>query len=402
MVAGAPSIPANPTRRVALGGCCAIHALQDGFIATMYVLLPLLAQTFGLGYAQVGAIRALHASALSLLEIPSGILAERCGERPLLVMGMFLGGSGYLLLSMADGVVAIGACLFIAGVGGAFQHALSSSVISHSFEGSAPRGALGTYNSAGDVGKLAFTGMFSLALAVGLTWQQVVTGYGALGVLAALTVLALFTRHGVGSRRDTASTTTRRAAGWGIRSRGAFATLMIIVFLDISVQTGFLTFLAFLMLDKAVPTGLASFAVVLTLTGGIFGKFGCGFLADRLGIRRSLAIVEIACALAIVAVALAPALLAFALLPLLGVVLQGSSSITYATVADLVDKDRHSRAFAMAYTVSALAAIAAPVLFGAIADGFGLTATMLTMALVVLAPVPLSAGLRLREAHARA
>ena len=189
MASEVQSIPVTPARRVALAGCCAVHALQDGFIATMYVLLPLLAETFGLSYAQVGAIRALHASALSVLEIPSGILAERLGERPLMVMGMFLGGTGYLLLSMADGIVGIGACLFVAGVGGAFQHALSSSVISRSFAGTAPRSALGTYNSAGDVGKLAFTGLFSLSLAFGLSWQQVVTGYGLLGQLNGLVMI---------------------------------------------------------------------------------------------------------------------------------------------------------------------------------------------------------------------
>lgn len=389
----AETSPDRGARRVALGGCCAIHVLQDGLIATMYVLLPLLAQTFGLGYAQVGMIRALHASAMAMLEIPSGVLAERVGERPLLVLGLFLGGVGYLCLSIAGGISGIAFSLFVAGVGGAFQHALCSSVISKSFAGSAPRSALGTYNSAGDVGKLAFTGLFSLAIAVGLSWQQIVSGYGALAVLAAVAVLALFTRHGVGHRHAPPITDGPRASGWGIRNRNAFITLIVIVFLDIGVQSGFLTFLAFVMLEKQVPAGLASFAVVLTLSGGIFGKFGCGFLADRLGIRSSLIIVELACAVAIVAVALAPTLIAFALLPVLGVVLQGSSSITYATVADLVDRKRHSRAFAVAYTVAGLASISAPVAFGAIADRFGLTTTLLAMAVVVLVPIPLSSAL---------
>ena len=88
---------------VNLSGCSAAFVSPDGLIATMYVLLPVVAQTFGLGYAQVGVLRAVHAGAMSLLELPSGMLAERVGERPLLVLGLLLSGIGYLCLAAADG-----------------------------------------------------------------------------------------------------------------------------------------------------------------------------------------------------------------------------------------------------------------------------------------------------------
>ena len=46
----------NPKQ--ALTTCCAAHTLHDGLSDLTYVLLPLLAQTFGLTLAQVGMIRA--------------------------------------------------------------------------------------------------------------------------------------------------------------------------------------------------------------------------------------------------------------------------------------------------------------------------------------------------------
>ena len=148
------------------------------------------------------------------------------------------------------------------------------------------------------------------------------------------------------------------------------------------------------MLEKQVPASLAAFAVVLTLAGGIFGKFGCGYLAERIGVRRSLAIVECLSAAGIIAILLSPTLLAYVLLPVLGLALQGSSSITYATVSDLVRPDRRSRGFAVIYTVASAASIAGPIAFGVVGDRFGLASAMVTMALVVLLPVPLSALLR--------
>jgi MFS family permease len=384
------SAAARQRRRLILTTCCAVHAVQDGLVATLYVVLPILAATFGLSYAQVGVMRAVHTSAMSLLEIPSGVLAERLGERTLLAFGLGLAASGYLLLSASDGVAAIGASLFVAGIGAAFQHALSSSVISASYAGSAPRSALGTYNSAGDAGKLAFTAAFSLLLGVGASWQAVVAGFGSIALLAALAVfVALGAMHvGGGGRSRGAAPGAGRS--WGIRDRGAFAALVTVVLLDIGVQTGFLTFLAFLMLEKQVPPGLASVAVVLTLGGGILGKFGCGYLAEHLGPRRALIVVEVLTALGIVAVLMAPTLLAYCLLPVLGLVLQGSSSITYATVPDLVARDRHARCFALIYTVSGVAAVAAPVAFGFVGDRFGLGPAMLAMAFAVMLTVPLT------------
>ena len=383
-------------RRLTLAASCAVHGVQDGLSAALYVILPTLAEVFGLSYAQVGVIRAVKNSAMALFELPSGMLSERLGERALLVFGLFCAGCGYLALATAPGVVVVAVSLFIAGFGAAFQHALSSAIIANTFRGAGMRTALGTYNSAGDIGKLAFTALYSLAIGMGIAWQGVVVGFGLTAVLGAVPLFFILRRLQVGGRpsREAHARAATGTVGWGIRDRTGFSALALIVFLDIAVQSGFLTFLAFLMLDKQVPVSLAGFAVVLTLAGGIFGKLGCGYLSERIGVKRSLVIVECLTAVGIVAVLLSPTLLAYILLPVLGLALQGSSSITYATVSDLVRSDRQSRGFAVIYTVASAASIAGPIAFGVVGDRFGLEPTMLAMAVVVLLPVPLSALLR--------
>ena len=383
-------------RRLTLAASCAVHGVQDGLGAALYVILPTLAEVFGLSYAQVGVIRAAKNSAMAIFELPSGMLSERLGERALLVFGLFCAGCGYLALATAPGVVVVAVSLFIAGFGAAFQHALSSAIVANTFRGAGMRTALGTYNSAGDIGKLAFTAFYSLAIGLGLAWQGVVVGFGLTAVLGAVPLFFILRRLQVGGRpsREAHARAATGTVGWGIRDRTGFSALALIVFLDIAVQSGFLTFLAFLMLDKQVPVSLAGFAVVLTLTGGIFGKLGCGYLSERIGVKRSLVIVECLTAVGIVAVLLSPTLLAYILLPVLGLALQGSSSITYATVSDLVRSDRQSRGFAVIYTVASAASIAGPIAFGVVGDRFGLEPAMLAMAVVVLLPVPLSALLR--------
>lgn len=391
-------------RGLTLATCCGTHGLQDGLSASVYVLLPVLAQAFGLSYSQIGVIRAANNTAMSLFEIPSGMLSERLGERTLLVFGLICAGTGYLSLAAAPGFALVLFSLFLAGFGAAFQHALSSSVISTTFEGGGRRAALGIYNSSGDVGKLAFTGCFSLAIGMGVAWRGVAGGFGLMALTAAAVLFFILRQLDVGSRPPAAviAGPAPRKTGWGIRSSTGFAALAVIVFLDIAVQSGFLTFVPFLMIEKQVPAGLAAFAVVLTLAGGIFGKFVCGFLAERIGVIRSLVVVESLTAVGVVAVLLAPTLAAFLLLPVLGLVLQGSSSITYGTVGDLVQGDRQSRGFAAIYSIASSAAIVAPIGLGLIGDRYGLVPAMLTMACVVLLPLPLCALLRpaLADEHA--
>ena len=80
-------------RKLTLATGCGVHALQDGLGATLYVLLPVLAQAFGLSYAQIGLIRGAKNCAMMAFELPSGMLAERVGERLLLVFGLVCAGA---------------------------------------------------------------------------------------------------------------------------------------------------------------------------------------------------------------------------------------------------------------------------------------------------------------------
>ncbi|MDP6080699.1 MAG: hypothetical protein QF435_11545 [Arenicellales bacterium] len=91
----------------------------------------------------------------------------------------------------------------------------------------------------------------------------------------------------------------------------------------------------------------------------------------------------------IVAVYIAPASIASILLPLLGMVLQGSSSITYGSIASFVQEQRRPRGFAAIYTMSSGASIAGPLVFGLVGDVFHIDTAIWSMALVTLLVLPL-------------
>jgi predicted MFS family arabinose efflux permease len=85
---------------------------------------------------------------------------------------------------------------------------------------------------------------------------------------------------------------------------------------------------------------------------------------------------------------------AMLLLPLIGVALNGTSSVLYGSVPDLVTADRRARALSIFYTGTIGSGAIAPVLFGRAGDALGVATALIMVAAAALATLPLAALLR--------
>ena len=148
------------------------------------------------------------------------------------------------------------------------------------------------------------------------------------------------------------------------------------------------------MIEKGVSSGLATVAVPVIFIGGMVGKLACGFLADRIGVIRTVVLTELATGGGILLVLVLPNLAAYALLPLIGIALNGTSSVLYGTIGDLVDSDRQSRAFGLFYTLGSICGILAPLGYGLMGDWVGITTTLAVVGIVVFLTIPLCLVLR--------
>jgi MFS transporter, FSR family, fosmidomycin resistance protein len=391
----------SPKRTLAT--CCATHTLHDGLSDVSYVLLPILAQAFNLSLVQVGLIRSAWRAATAIFQTPAGLAAERYGARNLLAFGTACAGVAFIVLGQSAGFAAILITLFCAGFGSAFQHPLCSTLISHAYPANGRRAALGTYNFFGDVGKFAFGGAVSALFIAGIPWQVPITVFGVLALLCTLAILLLLPQTaGRSQPATTAMGAARASGGWGIRNRQGFTALCLIEIIDGSTRTGFLTFIAFLMLAKNLPPGWAAMSVPLILIGGMAGKLACGFLAERLGIIRTVVITEIATGSGILLMLVLPDIGAYLLLPLIGVVLNGTSSVLYATVGDLVEPDRLPRVFGLFYTINSVCGLIVPLVFGLIGDALGIGTSIAIVGVMAFLTLPLCLMLRpaLRPASA--
>jgi MFS family permease len=379
--------------RTVLGAAAAIHFLHDGFSEILYVLLPVWAAEFHLSFAQVGMIRTAYTGGMAALQIPFGILAERWGERRLLAAGTAVTGAGFIAAGTAGGFVSLLAFLLAAGLASSVQHPLSSSLVSKAYETGPRRAALGTYNFSGDVGKAAIAaGIGLLASIVG--WRAASAAYGVVGVLAAVAIVLVLGRLSAGNADAPEVVAAAQRGGWGIRDSRGFSALTAIGMIDNATRTGFLTFVGFVLIAKGLSVAGVGGALALVFVGGAAGKFVCGLIAERVGVIRTVVLTETATTLGIVTVLVTPLPVALAALIPLGVALNGTSSVLYGTVADLVLPERRSRAYALYYTLTMIASSLSPIVYGVASDALGVPATLVIVATMVLATIPLCLLLR--------
>jgi len=382
---------AGPRPRAVLLLACAAHVVHDGFADILYVLLPIWAREFGLTLFQVGMIRSVYSGAMALFQIPAGLLAERWGERRLLALGTAITGAGFVAAGWTGGFAALLLVLLVAGLGSGVQHPLASSLVSAAYETGRRRAALGTYNFSGDLGKIAMPAAVGLAAAA-VGWRVACAVSGAVGLAAAAAIFLALVRLGTGARPH--ADARPAGPGWGIRDARAFTALSAIGVIDSGTRTPFLTLLPFVLMSKGLTTAGVGLALALVFAGGAVGKFVCGLAAERIGVIRAVIITEIVTAAGIATVVLAPLPIGLAALAPVGAALNGTSSVLYGTVADLVSAERRSRAYGLYYTVTLGASALAPTLYGLLGDAAGVTVTLLVVASVVLLTVPLALGLR--------
>jgi MFS transporter, FSR family, fosmidomycin resistance protein len=385
------TIGAAAARRRAFSAACLAHILHDGYASMLYLLLPSWQTELALSLTQVGILKTVYSAAMAAGQVPAGRLGERWAEKLPLVVGTFITAAAVLAVHRATTPLAFGVLLVLGGVGASVQHPLASTLIARAYGGSALRTALGTYNFTGDVGKMAIPALLTL-LMTAFGWR---TGTGVLGVLGVATAVTLLIALPRGARgfAQYGRVPPRPSLPEPVRRRG-FAALSTVGILDSATRAGLLTFLPFVLARKGADTAAIGTALSLVFAGGAIGKFACGALATRAGILRTVAVTELGTALGIMLALVLPLTFCMVLMPVLGIMLNGTSSVLYGTVPELTPRGREARAFGFFYTVTIGADAIAPTLYGVAADVIGLAGSMLLVAVIVLLILPLLAALR--------
>jgi MFS family permease len=387
-----PSDAASVKRRErrALGVACGAHVLHDGFTDLIWVALPIWQAEFALSYAAVGTLRMVYTGTMASLQIPAARIAARVGGPIVLGLGTALAGLCYCLAGLGDGFWWLMAALFLGGLGAATQHPIASALVTRTFTGARALSAFGAYNFAGDVGKVLIPAVAALMILF-MAWRPAYALFGLIGIIMALPIFLLAPQ--LAPERAQAQAAAGAGSGTEAQSAGAplgFRVLVAFGIADSVVRGALFVLLPFLLIAKGAAVTTAGVALTLIFIGGAAGKLACASVARRIGTPATVVLAQTLTAAGVFAVLFLPLALVLILLPVLGLALNGVTTVIYGSVPAFVAPERRTHALSVFYTVTIGTAALAPPLSGLLGDVVGIPGAIVAIGLLTLLTIPLA------------
>ena len=389
----------NPKKH--LGWCSILHVINDGYIASMSLLLPFIAKDLNLTYTESGLLKTAIHGAISVAQVPAGFLAERFGDIVMLGLGGLWFSFSYMILFLAFSYSSTLILILSAGVGGGVYHPVGTALVSNAYLDGESGSAISTLNFFGDVGKAIFPFLAGV-LVVRFGWRINCAVLGMVGLGTSILYLLSFRRE-IRFKRlslevsgDQFGKTSRR---WGIAQPGQFTLYSVLGLLDNGIRSAVTAFLGFLLIEKkGIQESSVGGMMSLVFLGGALGKLLCGMPIRKFGVKKIILVTEMLMILGCFVLPMIPSRwILFLFLPLFGFMLNGTSSVIYVGVAPTLGSEFRNRGYALHYTLSFLSSAIAPYLFGLVGDAYGLNTVFHATAIVMLLGLPLVFFLKERE-----
>ena len=333
-------------------------------------------QKFGLGPAGFGAVFAAVGLGSAFALIPAGMLVDRFGARPVLLIGAVINLCAYIVAAFASDVALFSAAVFVAGMGSAAVPVAGMSSLLREFPPQRRGLALGWRQLAVPLGGT-----------VGAAALPLLAHFG--GVQLALIVTAVCTA-------STAAIFARLSAPGGTGARrlrldGALTApgmrpLLIVGLFYVYALSAALTYIVPAAQSDGLSRTVAGVLFVILNMAAAASRLVWGRIADRgHGTRRIRTLIDIGLLAAAAGLLMAPALHAGAPLAVIVTVLLafgcfGWNGVLYVTAGELVGAERAARAVGVASTmVFGAGSLAAPI-SGLVAEHAGYDAMWLTAA----------------------
>ncbi|MFN3657890.1 MAG: MFS transporter [Pseudolabrys sp.] len=197
----------------------AAHFVSHYYIIILAPLLPFVRADYGVSYTEIGLALTAFNLVTATLQTPAGFLVDRLGARILLIGGLLIGASAYMVAGLVDSFWLLVAMFALAGVGNTVYHPADYALLSQHVPARSIGQAFSFHTFAGMVGSTAAP-VTLLAMQALWGWRGAFIGAGFVGIAVAAVLLAIRDQAPVAREPAPATRPAEADAGWRLLLSG--------------------------------------------------------------------------------------------------------------------------------------------------------------------------------------
>ncbi len=359
------------------------HLLVEVFLLMHPALVPVFMNEFGLSIFQAGLLISIPSICRLVIVLPTGILTDKYGSLPFVVLSLLMGGLSGLLLSQTASVFFLILSITLITISVTLYHPPGMSIVSTLFPNQSERSkAMGWHSASGCIGQAIGTISLGLLLApYGWRFSYLLFSFPVLFWGLALAKIGIPRSGGNAKSLNRANpivTRIGKAAQKSSVEKWRFITFLSAMGLNALANGGILAFMTtYLTSEQNLSLEVASVIFGLGPLIGIFGSVAAGYVSSRFGDKNSLVLIffgQFIFLLGLIAIpSLALAMFSFLMYQLFSHAVWTPST---SMVASLMGETGGGMAYSLFYFSNDLLGSASPLLAAVLIEnlGFGVVA----------------------------
>ena len=346
-----------------------LHFFNDGFLASIILLLPFIKQSLHLSLTQVGFLTSILSVSGIVLSLPVGYVGHKIGAIKILSFAIFFYSIGFIAVGLSFSYFYLVMSFLIAALGFGIFHPIAFSLVAKWTPIDKLGKAMGDFTAIGDVGRIALSSVISFII-IAIGWQKTSIIYGITSLFSIFTIIFL------NNKEDDVETKKNiiKISYWQIIKNKKFIFALLINFFDNLASSALFIFIPFLFLSRNVNPSVLGLFTSTFLIGNLIGKTTLGRLADKYKNTKVFIIAEFFMAVFIFLLTLSYSkflLIIFSII--LGALTAGTIPVRSTMISESTQHHKqYEEVFGIASFVSNIATSLAPIILGFVADKFGI------------------------------
>ena len=362
-----------------------LHIFNDGYAASMLLLLPFIAKDMHISLTAVGVLGTIENSLGFFLALPSGYLAKKFGGMRALIYGCLLSGFGYALTGFSATYVMLFPAFILGGIAFGIFHPISLGLVTRLSAKETRGKALGDFTAIGDLGRIGIGALLTIVIAA-IGWRFTSLLYAVIALLVGFIAFFLY------KKSDEVKTTQDVMKAVRLRElllhKGSFF-VHVTAFFDSFASNTLFIFLPFLLLFRGSDPALLGSLTAFFFIGNFAGKLFLGRLVDKYKSTTVFIVSETLMALLIVfmaSVTSLPLLIISSII--LGVFTKGTVPAMKMMVSESAEHHGNfEKAFGANTMISRVGSTISPIILGFVSDHAGIVAAFYVLAAAALIAV---------------